>query len=164
MVDSIERNKDLLQELVESTATHVGRIATIITGAVVGVTREIGEIITDGFEMREAARKAKADAETGYDATGIIDAEFADAGSEIDRSEPFAESEQAREVTGVDMDKMPERIDVGEQTGIDQEGEISREAEMPTDGGETDQDEPDVHDPREIAAEEPRMDPDIDHL
>ena len=28
MIDNIERNKDLLQELIESTATHVGRIAT----------------------------------------------------------------------------------------------------------------------------------------
>ncbi len=36
MVDSIERNKDFMQELIESTATHVGRIATIITGAVAG--------------------------------------------------------------------------------------------------------------------------------
>lgn len=63
MVDRIERNKDLVQELVESTATHVGAIATIITGAVAGVAREIGEIFTDGFEMREAARKAELDAE-----------------------------------------------------------------------------------------------------
>ncbi|WP_439032207.1 hypothetical protein [Gordonia terrae] len=168
MVDSIERNKDLFQELIESTATHVGRIATIITGAVAGVTREIGEIVTDGFEMREAARKAKADAGSGHDTSGIIDAEFADTPEvedfEGDLDQPYADSEQARKVTGVTMDELPDRIDVGEQAGIDQEGEISREAEMPSDGGETDQDEPDVADPREIAAEEPRMDPDIDHL
>ena len=159
MVDSIERNKDLFQELIESTATHVGRIATIIAGRVAGVTREIGEIVTDGFEMREAARKAKADAHPRYDASGIIDAEFADASSEVDTSAPYAESEQAREVTGVDMDELPDRIDVGEQTGIDQEGEVSREAELASDGGETDKDEPDVDDPRDIAASEPRMDP-----
>ncbi|MGC4933799.1 hypothetical protein ACLQ3C_08950 [Gordonia sp. DT30] len=61
MVDRIERNKDLIQEGVESTATHVGRIATIITGAVTDIAREIGELITDGFEMREAARRARAD-------------------------------------------------------------------------------------------------------
>ncbi len=59
MVDRIERNKDLIQELVESTATHVGQIATIITSAVADVAREIGEIVTDGFEMREAAQRAK---------------------------------------------------------------------------------------------------------
>ncbi|MCF3938868.1 MULTISPECIES: hypothetical protein [Gordonia] len=63
MVDSIERNKDLVQELVESTATHVGRIATIITGAVADVAREIGDLVTDGFEMRDAARRARDDEE-----------------------------------------------------------------------------------------------------
>ena len=70
MVDSIERNKDLVQELVESTATHVGRIATIITGAVADVAREIGDLVTDGFEMRDAARRARDD-----DERGIIDVE-----------------------------------------------------------------------------------------
>ncbi|WP_024497800.1 hypothetical protein [Gordonia amicalis] len=166
MVDSIERNKDLFQELIESTATHVGRIATIINGAVAGVTREIGEIVTDGFEMREAARKAKADERARGGDWEIIDAEFAyaEAIKDADMSAPFSESEQARKVTGVDMDEVPDRIDVGEQTGIDQEGEISREAELANDGGVTDQDEPDVADPREIAAEEPRIAPDTDHL
>lgn len=159
MIDNIERNKDLLQELIESTATHVGRIATIITGAVVGVTREIGEIVTDGFEMREAARRARAD-------DSILDAEFAyaEVTGEVAFSRPFADSEQAGQVTGTELDDLPERIDVGEQTGIDQEGEISRNAETATDGGVTGQDEPDVADPREIAAEEPRIDPDTDHL
>ena len=37
--------------------------------------------------------------------------------------------------------------------------EVSREAELASDGGETDKDEPDVDDPRDIAASEPRMDP-----
>ena len=53
MVGRFERNKDLLQEAVESTATHVGRIATIITTAVADITREIGDLVTDGFEMRD---------------------------------------------------------------------------------------------------------------
>ena len=57
--DRLERNKDLAQEAVQSTANRVGRIATIITGAVADVAREIGEPITDGFEMREAAKQAK---------------------------------------------------------------------------------------------------------
>lgn len=61
MVDRLERNKDLIQELVESTAVHVGSITTIITKAVADVAREIGEIITDGFEMREAAKLAERD-------------------------------------------------------------------------------------------------------
>lgn len=61
MIDRYERNKDFVQEIVESTATHVGRIATIITTAVADVAREVGDIVTDGFEMRDAARKAKDD-------------------------------------------------------------------------------------------------------
>ncbi|WP_431309300.1 hypothetical protein [Gordonia sesuvii] len=70
MVDRFERNKDLVQELVESTATHVGRIATIITGAVADVAREVGDLVTDGFEMRDAARRARLDEDRG-----ILDAE-----------------------------------------------------------------------------------------
>ncbi|MEO9328459.1 hypothetical protein [Gordonia aurantiaca] len=166
MVDSIERNKDLLQELIESTATHVGRIATIITGAVVGVTRELGEIVTDGFEMRDAARKAKADERFRHEDDSILDAEYAyaEVTGEVDFSRPFADSEQARQVAGTELDELPDRIDAGEQAGVDVEGEISPEAESASDGGVTDQDEPDVADPREIAAEEPRIDPDADHL
>ncbi len=41
--------------ITESAATHVGRIATIITGAVREVAHEIGEWATDVFEMRDAA-------------------------------------------------------------------------------------------------------------
>lgn len=63
MVGRFERNKDTVQEMTESAATHVGAIAGIITGAVRDVTREIGEWITDGIEMREAARKARDDAD-----------------------------------------------------------------------------------------------------
>ena len=74
MIDRYERNKDIVQEIVESTATHVGRIATIITTAVADVAREVGDIVTDGFEMRDAARKAKAD-----DHREVVDAELVDA-------------------------------------------------------------------------------------
>jgi hypothetical protein len=62
MVGKFERNKDLVQELTESAAHHVGSIATIITGAVRDVTREIGDFISDGIEMREARQAAKDDA------------------------------------------------------------------------------------------------------
>lgn len=61
MVSRFERNKDTVQELTESAATHVGKIAVIITGCVRDVTREIGDLIADGFEMREASRRARAD-------------------------------------------------------------------------------------------------------
>lgn len=93
MVDRIERNKDLIQELVESTANHVGQIATIITGAVAGVAREVGEIFTDGFEMREAARKAKLDEERD-----VIDAAIVD---EIESDEHGADEADALPGAGV---------------------------------------------------------------
>ncbi len=53
-----------MQEVVESGATHVGRIATILTGAVRDVTREVGSWATDLFEMREASQRARADRES----------------------------------------------------------------------------------------------------
>ena len=61
MVGRFERNKDTVQEMTESAAAHVGAIAGIITGAVRDVTREIGEWITEGIEMREASRRARDD-------------------------------------------------------------------------------------------------------
>ncbi|WP_375478818.1 hypothetical protein [uncultured Jatrophihabitans sp.] len=61
MVSRVEIGKDTVQVLAESAATHVGRIATIVTGAVRGVTHELGEWAADVFEMREAAGKARAD-------------------------------------------------------------------------------------------------------
>ncbi|WP_270483043.1 hypothetical protein RND64_06450 [Gordonia sp. w5E2] len=82
MIDRYERNKDFVQEIVESTATHVGRIATIITTAVADVAREVGDIVTDGFEMRDAARKAKAD-----DHREVVDAELVDEIDDADATE-----------------------------------------------------------------------------
>ena len=61
MVGRFEIGKDAFQVLTESAATHVGRIATIVTGAVRDVTRELGEWATDAFEMRDAAGKAEFD-------------------------------------------------------------------------------------------------------
>lgn len=63
MPGPLESRKDLVQEVVESGATHVGRIATIVTAAVRDVTREVGSWATDLFEMREASRRAQADHE-----------------------------------------------------------------------------------------------------
>ena len=57
----LERRKDAAQETVESTAIRVGRIATIITTAVADVAREIGDAVSDAFEMRQAAKAAAAD-------------------------------------------------------------------------------------------------------
>ncbi len=58
MLSRVETAKDTVQVLTESAATHVGRIATIITGAVREVAREMGEWATDAFEMRDAANEA----------------------------------------------------------------------------------------------------------
>ncbi|AFA72482.1 hypothetical protein GPOL_c14310 [Gordonia polyisoprenivorans VH2] len=99
MVDRIERNKDLIQELVESTATHVGQIATIITSAVADVAREIGEIVTDGFEMREAAQRAKAD-----EAHHVIDAELAD-----DHDEGALDAEDSLDAPAIAESATPDR-------------------------------------------------------
>ena len=59
MVGRAERGKDVAQEMVQSTAMRVGNITTIITTAVVDVAREVGELFTDGFEIRDAARRAE---------------------------------------------------------------------------------------------------------
>jgi hypothetical protein len=61
MVGRFEIGKDTVQVLTESAAAHVGRIATIVTGAVRDVAHEVGDWASDAFEMREAASRAEAD-------------------------------------------------------------------------------------------------------
>ena len=61
MVGRFEVGKDTLQVLTESAATHVGRIATIVTGAVREIAHEVGEWASDAFELREAAARADHD-------------------------------------------------------------------------------------------------------
>jgi hypothetical protein len=61
MVGKLEIGKDTVQVLTESAAAHVGRIATIVTGAVRDVAHEVGDWASDAFEMRDAAGKAEAD-------------------------------------------------------------------------------------------------------
>lgn len=75
MVGKFESNKDLVQELTASGAQRVGKIATLITGTVAEVAREIGEFVTDVIEMREAAAAARHDA-----AQDRAEAEFVEAG------------------------------------------------------------------------------------
>jgi hypothetical protein len=62
-IDRLEARKDTIQVVVESGATHVGSIMGIVVGAVRDVTRELGDWATDVFEMRDAARRARADTE-----------------------------------------------------------------------------------------------------
>jgi hypothetical protein len=61
MVSKVEAAKDTVQVLTESAASHAGRIATIITGAVRDIAHEMGEWASDAFEMREAAGRATRD-------------------------------------------------------------------------------------------------------
>ncbi|HKC28252.1 MAG TPA: hypothetical protein VKB75_09595 [Jatrophihabitans sp.] len=66
MLSRFEVAKDTAQALTESAADHVGRIATIVSGAVREIAHEMGEWASDAFEMREAADKAAADKAAAY--------------------------------------------------------------------------------------------------
>jgi hypothetical protein len=61
VLDDLETHKDTIQAAVEGGFDHVGRIVGIITGAGREITRELGDWATEMFEMREAARRARAD-------------------------------------------------------------------------------------------------------
>src|SRR5699024_5331075 len=56
-----ERNKDQVQAGIQAGASLVGRITVIITDAVGSIAREVGDFVTEGIEMREAARAARLD-------------------------------------------------------------------------------------------------------
>lgn len=64
-----EIGKDVIQEGVETTAVAIGRAAGIVTTAVVEVSRTVGGLATDLFEIRAAARAAARD-EVGSDDDG----------------------------------------------------------------------------------------------
>jgi multidrug efflux pump subunit AcrB len=61
MVGQFESSKDTVQVITESAATHIGNIATIITGAVRDIARETGDWLSDVIEMREASARAQED-------------------------------------------------------------------------------------------------------
>ena len=60
-LDKLETRKDTIQVVIESGATHAGQIIGIVAGAVRDVTREVGDLATDVFEIRDAAKRAEAD-------------------------------------------------------------------------------------------------------
>ncbi|OXR47017.1 hypothetical protein B7C42_00135 [Nocardia cerradoensis] len=98
MIGKFESNKDLIQELTSSGARHVGNIATIITGTVSEVTREIGDWITDAIEMREAAaaahrdREAAADVNAGRDHPDVLVAE-PEPTPNVNAAQPFIDAD-----------------------------------------------------------------------
>ena len=61
--------RDAAQDIMETTAEHAAKIATIVGGAVVGVAREVGDLVTDGREIRDAMRQARLDEESEPAAT-----------------------------------------------------------------------------------------------
>jgi uncharacterized damage-inducible protein DinB len=68
VLEDSETRKDTVQVAVENAFHHVGQIAGIIAGAGREVTRELGDWATEVFEMRDAARRARADrTATGQD-------------------------------------------------------------------------------------------------
>jgi hypothetical protein len=56
-----EISKDTVQFVTECTAATAGRVAGIVATAVRDVTRELGNLATDIFEMRENAHRATQD-------------------------------------------------------------------------------------------------------
>jgi len=56
-----ERNKDQIQAGVQAGASLVGRITLIITDAIGSIAREVGDFVSEGIEMREAARASRLD-------------------------------------------------------------------------------------------------------
>ena len=65
-----EIRKDAVQDSVEATATAVGAVTSIVTGAVRDVARTVGGLATELFEIRESARRASADVEPSQQPTG----------------------------------------------------------------------------------------------
>ncbi len=62
MEDRLSKNeirKDALQETVQSLATTVGEVASIVTTAVKDVAGALGGLATDVFEIRDGVRRAE---------------------------------------------------------------------------------------------------------
>jgi hypothetical protein len=63
MPDSLSKNeirKDAIQNTVEATVTTVSQVGGIVAGAVKDVVGAVGNLATEVFEIRDAARKASA--------------------------------------------------------------------------------------------------------
>jgi len=71
MPDSLSKNeirKDAIQNTVEATVNTVSEVGGILSGAVKGVVGAVGNLATEVFEIRDAARKAQAAHGTNDDA------------------------------------------------------------------------------------------------
>lgn len=56
-----EIRKDALQDAVSAGATAVGRVTSIVTGAVHDVAGALGGLATELFEIRDSTRRASSD-------------------------------------------------------------------------------------------------------
>ncbi len=66
MADQLSRTeitKDAVQHTVEAGAETVASVAMIVTGAVRDITHALGGFATEMFEIRDAARRARAENE-----------------------------------------------------------------------------------------------------
>ncbi|MFE1597169.1 hypothetical protein [Nocardia sp. NPDC058705] len=113
MVGKFESNKDLVQELTASGAQRVGKIASLITGTVAEVAREIGEFVTDAIEMREAAAAARRDAEKDAAFVETVDSPVSE---DLDAPTLFAEP-AAGDKAAASGDKAPATGDKTPVTG-----------------------------------------------
>ncbi|MUL66565.1 hypothetical protein BOO86_18970 [Mycobacterium sp. CBMA 234] len=71
MKDRLSKNeirKDVVQESVEAVAGTVGEVTNIIVTAVKDVASSIGALATDAFEIRDGARRARAQAQLDREA------------------------------------------------------------------------------------------------
>jgi hypothetical protein len=59
MISRNEIRKDVLQESAEAVATTTGVVAGIVATAVRDVTRAVGTLASDLFEIRDGARRAR---------------------------------------------------------------------------------------------------------
>jgi hypothetical protein len=62
--------RDTIQVAADATVDHLGRIATIIAGAVRDIAVELGSWANDVLEARDAAQRSRADEEPT-----VVDAE-----------------------------------------------------------------------------------------
>lgn len=72
MPRKLEVIKDVLQVAVDSGAERVGRITSVITGAVRDVTREVGEWASDVLEVVDAGRNTPGDSTLPRDRKSVV--------------------------------------------------------------------------------------------
>ncbi|AIC72562.1 Hypothetical protein ERS075564_01814 [Mycobacteroides abscessus] len=98
MVGPVERNVNVVQEVLESVGTRVGRIIRIITRTVGEVAQEVSGVVADGFEIAEASKRARADHER-WNAEDLVDAGV---GQENDDEDQEEDDEEAGELVDLD--------------------------------------------------------------